>query len=105
MRSLQALLAVAMLLIVAVFAGVNVTPVRVNYVLGNIELPLAVALYVALAVGVLCGVAGASGMVLRARRSARRARAEARNLAAATPAVPPLQGAGTAPGVVASPRR
>lgn len=110
MRSLQALLVVGVLLVVAVFAGVNLAPVRIDYVLGTVDLPLAAALYVALLIGATCGVAGASGMVRRARRATRRARADARKVQPrpSTPAAGPVlapKGTGTAPDLAADARR
>lgn len=67
MRILRALIALAVVVVVALLAGGNVTPVTLDYVVGQVELPLAAALFGALVLGVLLGWAATYGRVLRLR--------------------------------------
>lgn len=72
MRALRALIALVVVVVVALLAGGNVTPVRLDYVVGQVQVPLAAALFGALVIGVLLGWAATYGRVLRLRWRQRR---------------------------------
>jgi uncharacterized integral membrane protein len=76
-RALRVLLGLALVVAVALLAGGNVTPVTLDYVAGQVRLPLAVALFGALVLGVLLGWAATYVRVVRLRVALRRARAAA----------------------------
>ncbi len=71
------------------FAVVNLEPVKVNYYLGSVEMPLALLIVLSLAVGGVLGVLatmgkimGAKGEALRLRRTLHDAQKQLENLRA-----------------------
>lgn len=50
------------------FSTLNAAPVQLNYYFGSSEIPLALALIVALAIGAMFGLLGNVGAVLKQRR-------------------------------------
>ena len=73
---LTLLIALAVLLVAAVFGAVNDAPVTVNYLLGIAELRLAYALLCAFGVGLLFGGLLASAALLRQRIGLKRTHSE-----------------------------
>jgi len=60
------------------FAALNAEPVAIDYYLGQLEVPLALLLVTALAIGALLGSLVGFGRVLRVRRDMARLRRESR---------------------------
>lgn len=54
------------------FALLNAGPIQVDYYLGNAELPLSLALTLALAIGALIGLLSATAVLLRQKRETAR---------------------------------
>jgi len=52
------------------FAVINIEPVKVNYYLGSIEMPLALLVVLSLAAGAVAGVLATTGKVLGAKGQA-----------------------------------
>ncbi len=50
------------------FSTLNASPVQIDYYFGKSDIPLALALIVALAVGTLLGLLGSTGAVLKQKR-------------------------------------
>ncbi len=70
-----------------VFAVINLEPVKVNYYLGSVEMPLALLIVISLAVGGVLGVLatmgkimGAKGEAIRLRRTLHDTRKQLENL-------------------------
>ncbi len=56
------------------FAVINIEPVRVNYYLGSVEMPLALLIVLSIAVGGVLGVLATLGKIVGARGEAVRLR-------------------------------
>ena len=82
MRSVRLLVLLAVAVLAGLFASVNTQPVRVNYLLGSIEWPLAYLLLGLVACGVLLGWLAALPARWRSSRQLRRLRARERELEA-----------------------
>lgn len=87
MRFIRAALLVLVILAVAMLTWLNTASIELNYLLGHITVPLPIALWGSLAIGVLLGIVASLGMLLRLkaenarlRRSARLAETEVNNL-------------------------
>jgi uncharacterized integral membrane protein len=82
MRSVRLLVLLAVAVLAGLFASVNTQPVRMNYLLGSAEWPLAYLLLAVVACGVLLGWLAALPARWRSSRQLRRLRARQRELEA-----------------------
>lgn len=73
-RILLGILFLILLILGLSFAVLNAGSVPLNYYLGKVELPLALVVVAALAVGAILGVLVSLGMVLRLKRQVRQLR-------------------------------
>lgn len=78
-RVIKWIVLLLVLLFGLLFATLNSGTIQLNFYLGEVELPLAVTLVIALALGAVLGVASTVGIILRLRRQLGRARKELRN--------------------------
>lgn len=74
MRIIHAVIYLAVFVLGLVFAAVNTDPVRLNYYLGYVELPLSAVLVVTLAIGIGLGLIVNLAAVLGLKRETRRLR-------------------------------
>ncbi|MCU7906420.1 MAG: LapA family protein [Candidatus Thiodiazotropha sp. (ex Epidulcina cf. delphinae)] len=68
MRFIKLFLIILIMMLGAVFAVLNVDPVRINYYFGSGDLPLSLLLTAALGVGVVLGILSNMGRVLGLKR-------------------------------------
>ncbi|MGK2940575.1 MAG: lipopolysaccharide assembly protein LapA domain-containing protein [Immundisolibacter sp.] len=80
MRVLRLLLLLTVALLAGLFASVNMEPVKIEYLLGNGELPLSWLLLLVVAVGILLGWLAALPLRWRRGRELRQLRSEQRRL-------------------------
>jgi uncharacterized integral membrane protein len=78
LKLIYALLALVLFVAALSFAALNAAPVTIDYYLGQLEVPLALLLVAALAVGALLGSLIGFGRVLRIRRDMAKLRRESR---------------------------
>ncbi len=69
-RILGLLILLVLVILGLSFAVLNSQVVQLNYYLGEAELPLAMVVVAALAVGAVCGLLASMGMVIRSRHEA-----------------------------------
>ncbi|MDQ2069186.1 LapA family protein [Natronospira bacteriovora] len=87
MRYVRLALLVIFMLVAIILTWVNTASVELHYLLGSVSLPLPIALWAAVVIGVLSGFLAAFGMVMkmrsenaRLRRAIRLAETEVNNL-------------------------
>ena len=67
-RLIRLILLLALLILALGFALINAKSIEINYYVGQINVPLSLALVVVLACGALIGIFSSLGMIMRARR-------------------------------------
>ncbi len=87
LRYIRIILLAVLFVAAVVFTAINVEPVELHYLAGSVEVPLPVALWFAVGIGVALGILACVGILLhlkrengKLRRNARLAEAEVNNL-------------------------
>jgi lipopolysaccharide assembly protein A len=77
-RVLRAVLILAVIAVAVLLTWVNITPIELRYLVGAVEIPLPVALWVSLFVGAVLGIVACMGRLLRLQRENRLLRKQKR---------------------------
>ena len=78
LKLIYAILALALFVVTLSFAALNSDPIPIDYYIGQVEIPLALLLVVALGVGALLGSMVGLGRVVRVKREMAKLRRESR---------------------------
>lgn len=78
-RLIRLILLLALLILALGFALINAKTIQINYYVGQITVPLSLALVVVLAVGALIGIFSSLGIIMRARRETAKLRKTVHN--------------------------